>query len=108
LVMEYEQSGLTRRVFSRQHDISLATLDNYRRQRACGLSQAPDAAPAAASASGVTFVPVDLVERSSLQRQTGNNDTSLHVELVGGRRISVTSGFDAATLTRLIAVLEQV
>jgi len=28
--------------------------------------------------------------------------------LAGGRRIAVTAGFDAATLTRLIAVLEQV
>jgi hypothetical protein len=32
---------------------------------------------------------------------------SLHLELAGGRRIAVTAGFDAATLTRLIAVLEQ-
>jgi hypothetical protein len=34
----------------------------------------------------------------------GRRDT---VELAGGRRIAVSSGFDAATLTRLIAVLEQ-
>jgi hypothetical protein len=32
---------------------------------------------------------------------------ALQVELAGGRRISVSSGFDAASLTRLIAVLEQ-
>jgi hypothetical protein len=31
----------------------------------------------------------------------------LLVELAGGRRIAVPAGFDAATLTRLIAVLEQ-
>jgi hypothetical protein len=31
----------------------------------------------------------------------------LLVKLAGGRRIAVSSGFDAATLTRLIAVLEQ-
>jgi hypothetical protein len=31
----------------------------------------------------------------------------LLVELAGGRRIAVSAGFDAATLTRLIAVLEQ-
>src|SRR5664280_472784 len=77
LVLEYEQSGLTRRIFCRQHGLSLATLDSYRRQSACGPGQASD------------------------------DGASLHIELAGGRRIGVTAGFDAATLTRLIAVLEQ-
>lgn len=108
LVMEYEQSGLTRRVFSRQHGISLATLDNYRRQRACGTGQTPDADPATASTSAVTFVPVELVERSRLHGQTEGNVASIYLEMARGRRIAVTAGFDAATLARLIAVLEQV
>jgi hypothetical protein len=30
LVMEYEQSGLTRRAFCHRHGLSTATLDNYR------------------------------------------------------------------------------
>jgi hypothetical protein len=33
--------------------------------------------------------------------------TALCVELANGRRIGVGSGFDAATLERLFAVLEQ-
>jgi transposase-like protein len=107
LVMEYEQSGLTRRIFCRQHGISLATLDNYRRRLACGSGQAPDAGPAPTIASAVTFVPVELVERSSLHRKTADDGACLHIELAGGRRISVSSGFDAGTLTRLLAVLEQ-
>ena len=105
--MEYEQSGLTRRVFCRQHGISLATLDNYRRQRAGGPGQAEDSAPIAISSSAVTFVPVELVERSSLHRQTAGIGASIYIELASGRRIAVTAGFDATTLTRLIAVLEQ-
>jgi hypothetical protein len=105
--MEYEQSGLTRRAFCQQHGISFATLDNYRRQRARAPRQAQDAAPAAAITSAVTFVPVELVERSSLHRQTAGDGAILHIELASGRRIAVTAGFDAATLTRLIAVLEQ-
>jgi hypothetical protein len=36
-----------------------------------------------------------------------NDGANIHIELVGGRRIAVTAGFDAATLTRLIAVLEE-
>jgi hypothetical protein len=105
--MEYEQSGLRRRIFCLQHGLSLATLDNYRRQRACGPSQAQDAAPGPTSAPAVTFVPVELVERSPLHRQTAVDGASLHIELASGRRIGVTAGFDAATLTRLIAVLEE-
>jgi transposase-like protein len=105
--MEYEQSGLTRRVFCRQHGISPATLDNYRRQHACESGHALDAAPAPRSASAFGFVPVELVERLSPHRQRSDDSASLHIELVSGRRIAVSAGFDAATLTRLIAVLEQ-
>jgi hypothetical protein len=105
--LEYEQSGLTRRIFCRQHGLSLATLDNYRRQRACGPGQAQDAACAPTSAPAVAFVPVELVERSSPHRATADDGARLHIDLSGGRRIAVTAGFDAATLTRLIAVLEQ-
>jgi len=107
LVMEFEQSGLTRRIFCRQHGLCVATLGNYRRQRAYGPGQAQDAAPAPTSCPAFTFVPVELVERSSPHRQTADDVASLHIELAGKRRIAVTAGFDAATLTRLIAVLEQ-
>ncbi len=107
LVLEYEQSGLTRRIFCRQHGLSLATLDNYRRQRDCGPAQAQDVAPDPTSAPSVTFVPVALVERLPAPGQTAVAGASLHIELARGRRIGVTAGFDAATLTRLIAVLEE-
>lgn len=105
--MEYEQSGLTRRLFCRQHGLSLATLDNYRRQRACGPGKAQDSTGDPTSPPAVTLVPVELVERSPLHRQAVVNGASLHIELASGRRIGVTAGFDAATLTRLIAVLEE-
>jgi hypothetical protein len=105
--MEYEQSGLRRRIFCLQHGLSLATLDNYRKRRACGPSQAHDAATAPPSTPAVTFVPVELVERSPMRRQWAVDGLSLHIELASGRRIGVTAGFDAATLTRLIAVLEK-
>jgi hypothetical protein len=47
---------------------------------------------------------VEFVEKSAMH--TERHDRLL-VELAGGRRIAVSSGFDAATLTRLICVLEQ-
>src|ERR1019366_5806951 len=93
LVLEYEQSGLTRRIYCRQHGLSLATLDSYRRRRSCGSGQAKDAAPATAIASAVTFVPVELVERSPLHRRPADSAASLHIELANGRRICVSCGF---------------
>jgi hypothetical protein len=47
---------------------------------------------------------VEFVEKSATHTV---QHAALQVELAGGRRISVSSGFDAASLTRLIAVLEQ-
>ena len=109
--MEFEQSGLTRQVFCRRHGLALGTLDNYRKRRACGPGRAEVGAPATTTSPAVTFVPVELIERSliepaSINTPTAANGASLTLELAGGRRIGVTAGFDAATLTRLIAVLE--
>jgi transposase-like protein len=108
LVMEYEQSGLTRQAFCRQRGLSTAILDNYRKRRTFGPSQAQDAALATTSASTVfTFVPFELVERSSLNRQTADNGASLYVELARGRRIGVTAGFDAAVHRAWFSMGEQ-
>jgi signal recognition particle GTPase len=56
------------------------------------------------SAAELPLARVEFVEKSTTQ--TKQHDPLL-VELAGGRRIAVSSGFDPATLTRLIAVLEQ-
>jgi hypothetical protein len=45
---------------------------------------------------------VEFVEKSATHTV---QHAALQVELVGGRRISVSSGFDAASLTRLIVSL---
>jgi signal recognition particle GTPase len=52
----------------------------------------------------LSLEPVEFVENSATHTEQRN---PLLVELAGGRRISVSAGFDTATLTRLIAVLEQ-
>jgi len=56
------------------------------------------------SAVELELARVEFVEKSATH--TEQRDPLL-VELAGGRRIAVSAGFDAATLTRLIAVLEQ-
>jgi hypothetical protein len=100
LAFEYEQSGLTRRAFSRQHGISLASLDNYRKLRG-GHSSSMQS-----SATALDLVPVELIDGVS-PAQPQDPDAGICLVLSKGRRISITTGFDAATLVRLVAVLEQ-
>lgn len=104
LVLEYEQSGLTRREFCRRHDLSLATLDYYRKRIA---SANPVVSGEAACSSEIPFVAVELTEQPAVVNQEVRQGARLFVELVGGRCIGVGDGFDALTLRRLIAVLEQ-
>ena len=104
IVSSYPQSGLSRSEFCRQHGVSLSTLSKY-----CPHARQRDALPLASMSKSLSAVElplarVEFVEKSATH--TEQHDPLL-VELAGGRRIAVSAGFDAATLTRLIAVLEQ-
>ena len=104
IVSSYSQSGLSRSQFCRQHGLSLSTLNRH-----CQHALHRDALGSASMnrSLGTAELPlarVELVEESTTH--TKQRDPLL-VELAGGRRIAVSAGFDAATLTRLIAVLEQ-
>jgi len=92
LVGEYEASGLTRQAFCAGRGLSVAALDKYRRQYGQG----------SASSEG-RLVAVEVMPGNSASKAR----TALCVELANGRRIGVGSGFDAATLERLLAVLER-
>jgi transposase-like protein len=104
LVLEYERSGMTRVAFCRQHGLPAATLDKYRKRFGRGKFAAGDAVRQ--RRSSVALVAVDLVDRVPVAPGSAGAAT-LFVELAGGRRIGVVSGFDAATLRQLIGVLEQ-
>jgi transposase len=95
LVGEYEASGLTRQAFCAGRGLSVAALDKYRRQVSA-------AAQRTASSEG-RLVTVEVMPGISASKV----GPALCVELENGRRIGVGSGFDAATLERLLAVLEQ-
>jgi len=115
LVLEYEQSGLTHRVFCRAHDISPVSLDNYRKRRASIVSAETGEYDSPLSKKNRTstirpasaLVPVDVIESPSIPSTVTLHEANLFVELSRGRRIGVVSGFDVTTLTRLIAVLER-
>ena len=100
IVASYVQSGLSRSEFCRQHGLPLSTLNKYY-QRARH-RDAHGCTPLAHN--DVALARVEFVEKSATHPV---QHAALQVELVGGRRIYVPSGFDAASLTRLIAVLEQ-
>jgi transposase-like protein len=104
IVSSYPQSGLSRSQFCRQHGLSLSSLNRH-----CQHARHRDALRSASmsrplSAVELSLARVEFVEKSVTR--TEQHDP-LQVELAGGRRIAVSAGFDAATLTRLIAVLEQ-
>jgi hypothetical protein len=83
----------------------------YRNRRASGASARSVVSPSTPSRPGVTLVPLEVSEHSVTQSVIVGNETgsgaTLFVELAGGRRVGVVSDFDAGTLRRLIAVLEQ-
>ena len=93
LVGEYEASGLTRQAFCAGRGLSVASLDKYRRQHGS----------VARAAGEGRLLSVEVMAAVS----GSNSGGALCVELGNGRRIEVGSGFDAATLERLLAVLER-
>jgi transposase-like protein len=102
IVASYVQSGLTQREFCRRHGLSLSTLYKY-----CQGTRQRDEVPSTSTprnAGELSLVPVEFVEKSATHNE---QHARLLVELAGGRHIAVSAGFDAETLTRLIAVLDQ-
>lgn len=97
LVAEFQASGLKREAFCRQRGLSVGTLDKYRRRAQSGRRS-----------NGGPMVPVEVVW-STAQNPTidTGRDGVLVVELRSGRRIEVGRGFDAATLERLLTILDR-
>jgi transposase-like protein len=104
IVSSYPQSGLSRTQFCRQHGLSLSTLARY-----CQHAGHHDSLPSVWVSRPLSAVELPLARVEFVEKPTTHTEQHdrLLFELAGGRRIAVSSGFDAATLTRLIAVLEQ-
>jgi transposase len=54
----------------------------------------------------VAFVPVQVVPESTLPTRADDETTALELILASGRRLRIGPGFDAATLQRLLPVVE--
>jgi hypothetical protein len=99
VVAAFEQSGLSRTEYCRQHGLSLSTLNRHRK----GTSDRSRITSGLISHAtpAVSLIPVDVVDGAHKSLRT-----ALYIELAGGRRIGIDAGFDGETLRRLIAVLE--
>jgi len=110
LVDAFESSGLGRREFCLKHGVVLGTLDFWRKRRRQERDKVASKRPGmwnkdvrAGVASGSRLVAVEL---AGLQENAAGG--GLVVVVSRGRRIEVSRWFAAATLERLLAVLEQV
>ena len=103
LVDAFEVSGLRRREFCLKHGVVVGTLDFWRKRRR--EEQGPVASNPARTqnvAARPRLVAVELADVPA-----GAASGGIAVVVSRGRRIEVSRGFDAATLERLLAVLEQ-
>ena len=96
LIAEYDASGLGRTAFCQQRGLSLSTLSRYRRRQQPKTGETAD---------GKRWLAVEVSGSAAVAN--GGRACGLAVVLAGGRRIEVGRGFDADTLTRLLAVMER-
>lgn len=92
-VRQWRRSGLSVRVFCAEHHLSEPSFYGWRRTLA------------ERDAAAVPFAPVRIVpEREPMTEAAADG---LELILSGGRRLRIGSSFDAPTLQRLLALLEE-
>ncbi len=96
LIQQWRRSGLSVRAFCDQHALHESSFYFWRRT----LAQR--------QAEGLTFVPVQVVAPAlEAGASAGPAGAALEVVLHTGRVVRVKPGFDAPTLQRLLALLEE-
>lgn len=86
---EFSASGLTRRQFCKDNDVSLNTLNRYIGRYGH-----------AESAKAEQLIRIDVTDVAGFR-------TEVMVVLQHGRKVEVAKGFDAATLEQVVKVLER-
>lgn len=105
-IAQWRASGQSVRVFCAAHQLSEPSFYSWRRTIACRDGDAtpgPAAGPDHhAPADRPAFVPVHIVAAPPT-----NGSAGLELVLGSDRVVRIPSGFDAATLRRLLAVLQE-
>jgi hypothetical protein len=107
LLDAFESSGLRRREFCQQHGVAVGTLDVWRKRR----RQERSGLAGKRQERSKVHVGKDVAISGRLVAvETAGRPTSgrLTVVLPRGPRVEVFEGFDAATLERLLGVLDGV
>ena len=102
VVRQWRKSGLSARAFCRRQDLSEPSFYSWRRT----LAQRDAKAARFVSAS---FVPVRVVAQPAADTvpEADISATGLELVLEDGRRLRIGTGFDATTLRRLLALLQE-
>ena len=101
LCQSFLSSGLNQQQYCREHGVSKSTLSSLLNRRRRALAKK--------SEDSLALRPVELISatqpstESSIQLST----SSLAIEIRSGLRVVVSSGFEEATLLRLLALLER-
>jgi hypothetical protein len=94
IVSEFKSGELTQKEFCRGQGLTVSTLGRYQSQ-----------VRASSEASNRGLVAVEFAVKKGGAETSGG--CGLSVSVASGRRIEVEAGFDAATLQRLVQVLER-
>ena len=95
VVQQWRRSGLSVRPYCAEHGLSEPTFYAWRRTLA------------EREAAAGRFVPVRVAAEPSSQRKSDGSAAALELVLDAGRRLRIGPGFDAPTLQRLLALLEE-
>jgi hypothetical protein len=94
MLRRWHDSGLSVRAFCEEHGLAVPSFYAWRRT----LAQR-DAA--------VRFVPVQVTAEPELRTMAAGSPSGLELVLAADRRLRIAPGFDAPTLRRLLALLEE-
>jgi hypothetical protein len=95
MVQRWQQSALSVRAFCAQHGLSEPSFYGWRRRFAQRTTEA------------VPFVPVRVVSEAATSGGAIDSGSAVELVLGKGRRLRIAPGFDAVTLQRLLALLEE-
>jgi hypothetical protein len=102
-VAGWKSSGLSLRLDSEEHGLKAGTLSYWNSRLK---ARAADA-PAPSSGPEATFLAVRVAEPVVAMPMPEPPDEWIELALPGGRVVRVSRGFDAATLDRLLDVVER-
>ena len=101
LCQSFLSSGFNQQQYCREHGVSKSTLSSLLNRRRRALAKKDE--------DSLALRPVELVSTTQpiTQASIQSSTSGLAIELRSGLRVVVSSGFDEATLLRLLALLER-